>query len=129
MWKHEQTIAIIASALLGSACRLAYIVTGSASCIHKWVCHQFLQVIALRLNVKLSPDQERQLLESSMVPIDEQEDHVLTIETTSAVPAPVAPVKASAPPAILGPTASGMNLAAEGLQEPCCKAVFVLCQA
>lgn len=97
--------------------------------MHKWFGHRLLQVIALRLNVKLSPDQERQLLESSMVPIDEQEDHILTIETTSAVPAPVAPVKASAPPAILGPTASGMNLAAEGLQEPCSKAALVLRKA
>lgn len=42
-----------------------------------------------------------------MVPIDEQEDHVLTIETTSAVPAPAAPLKASAPPAILSSSASG----------------------
>lgn len=66
-----------------------------------------LQVIAMRLNVKLSPDQERQLLESSMVPISDEEDHVLIIETLSAMPAPVASPQLLQPPAVLTSSASG----------------------
>lgn len=62
-----------------------------------------MQVIALRLNVKLSPDQERQLLESSMVPMDDGEDHILVIETASAMPAPVAAQQLAQPPVTPGP--------------------------
>ncbi len=65
----------------------------------------------MRLNVKLSPDQERQLLETSMVPINEEEDHILTIQTSSAIVTPVAPVKAPAPPAILGSSGSASGAA------------------
>ena len=66
-----------------------------------------VQVIALRLNVKLSPDQERQLLESSMVPLSDEEDHILIIETLSAMPAPVASPQLLQPPAFLASSASG----------------------
>lgn len=62
-----------------------------------------MQVIALRLNVKLSPDQERQLLESSMVPMDNDEDQILVIETASAMPAPVVVQQLVQPPMTPGP--------------------------
>lgn len=66
-------------------------------------CMRVVQVIALRLNVKLSPDQERQLLESSMVPLNDEEEHVLVIETASAMPAPVVVQQLMQPPVTLGP--------------------------
>ena len=80
--------------------------TGSQVCLVTRSSSVILQVIAMRLNVKLSPDQERQLLETSMVPIIEEEDHILTIQTTSAIPAPAAPLNQIVAPAILGPSSS-----------------------
>lgn len=64
-------------------------------------CMLYMQVIAMRLNVKLSPDQERQLLESSMVPLTNEEDHILVIETASAMPTPAAVQQLMQPPATL----------------------------
>ena len=64
----------------------------------------------MRLNVKLSPDQERQLLESSMVPLTVEEDHILVIETASAMPAPAAVQQLMQPPA---------NLASSGMSNVC----------
>lgn len=62
----------------------------------------------MRLNVKLSPDQERQLLESSMVPLTNEEDHILVIETASAMPAPAAVQQLMQPPANMVSSGSGM---------------------
>lgn len=62
----------------------------------------------MRLNVKLSPDQERQLLESSMVPLTNEEDHILVIETASAMPAPAAVQQLMQPPATLASPGPGV---------------------
>lgn len=62
----------------------------------------------MRLNVKLSPDQERQLLESSMVPLTNEEDHILVIETASAMPAPAAVQQLMPPPATLASPGPGV---------------------
>ena len=70
-------------------------------------CTMYMQVIAMRLNVKLSPDQERQLLESSMVPLTNEEDHILVIETASAMPAPAAVQQLMQPPANLASPGPG----------------------
>ena len=67
-----------------------------------------MQVIAMRLNVKLSPDQERQLLESSMVPLTNEEDHILVIETASAMPTPAAVQQLMQPPASLASPGPGV---------------------
>ena len=61
----------------------------------------------MRLNVKLSPDQEHQLLETSMVPVSETDQHVLTIQTTTAMPAPTQALLVTPLPAVLAPSASG----------------------
>ena len=71
-------------------------------------CIVYMQVIAMRLNVKLSPDQERQLLESSMVPLTNEEDHILVIETASAMPAPAAVQQLMQPPANMASSGPGM---------------------
>ena len=65
----------------------------------------------MRLNVKLSPDLERQLIDTSMVPLSEADDHILTIETTSAMPAPL-PEPTRLLPSILGPTSSARRASA-----------------
>lgn len=72
-----------------------------------------MQVIAMRLNVKLSPDLERQLIDASMVPLTEE--HILTIQTTSAMSAPL-PQPTRNLPSILGPASSAMRAASSASQ-------------
>ena len=61
----------------------------------------------MRLNVKLSPDQEHQLLETSMVPVTEADEQVLTIETTTAMPAAAPALQLAVPPVVLASSVSG----------------------
>ena len=42
-----------------------------------------MQVISLRLNVRLSPDQERQLLEATVIPTVDAGDNPFTVQTSS----------------------------------------------
>lgn len=83
-------------------------------------CIVNVQVIAMRLNVKLSPDQERQLLESSMVPLTSEEDHILVIETSSAMPAPAAVQQLMQPPANLASSGPGMYSVLHHCSQPVC---------
>ena len=61
----------------------------------------------MRLNIKLSPDQERQLLETSMVPNSDDKDHILIIETGSAMLAPVVAQQLMPSPAVLSSSSPG----------------------
>ena len=71
----------------------------------------------MRLNVKLSPNLERQLIETSMVPVNEAADHVLTIQTTSAIPAPL-PQRLPSLPSILAPTTRAASSASQSGERP-----------
>lgn len=69
----------------------------------------------MRLNVKLSPDLERQLIDTSMVPLAEADVHIMIIQTTSAMSAPL-PQPSRNPPSVLGPASSAMRASSSAPQ-------------